>query len=68
METIYELNSFGDKYYLIIEGARSFYISYEKVKEFGERLGSHLGFDVLSERKDSRVVLLGEDSKKCKIK
>ena len=33
METIYELNSFGEKYYLIIQGVRSIYISYEKVKE-----------------------------------
>lgn len=42
--------------------------SHEKVKEFAERLGSFLGFDMLSEREDSRIVLLGDEPKKCKIK
>jgi tRNA wybutosine-synthesizing protein 1 len=42
--------------------------SHDKVRDFGEKLGSHLGFDILSERKDSRVVLLGDDLKDCKIR
>ncbi len=41
--------------------------SHEKVKQFGEKLGSLLGYEVLKEREDSRVVLLGKDIKKCKI-
>ena len=41
--------------------------SHEKVKAFGERLGSLLGFEVLKEREDSRVVLLGKDIKECRV-
>jgi len=41
--------------------------SHGKVKDFGERLGSLLGFEILMEREDSRVVLLGKDLKGCRI-
>ncbi len=41
--------------------------SHEKVRKFGEKLGSILGYEVLMEREDSRVVLLGEDLKRCRI-
>jgi tRNA wybutosine-synthesizing protein 1 len=42
--------------------------SHERVKEFAEKLGSILGLEVLKERTDSRVVLLGDDIKKCMIR
>lgn len=42
--------------------------SHEKVKEFGTKLASELGMDLLMERSDSRVVLLGKDRKQCKIR
>ncbi len=42
--------------------------SHEKVRVFGERLGSLLGYEVLMERKDSRVVLLGKDIDGCRIR
>jgi tRNA wybutosine-synthesizing protein 1 len=42
--------------------------SHEKVREFGEKLGSILGYELLSERSDSRVVLLGNDIDSCIIK
>jgi tRNA wybutosine-synthesizing protein 1 len=41
--------------------------SHEKVKKFGNRLASELGMDLLMERSDSRVVLLGKDKKDCAI-
>lgn len=41
--------------------------SHEKVRGFGERLGSLLGYEVLMEREDSRVLLLGKDLKGCRI-
>jgi tRNA wybutosine-synthesizing protein 1 len=41
--------------------------SHEKVKEFGIKLGGILGLELLMERTDSRVVLLGKDKKDCKI-
>ncbi len=41
--------------------------SHEKVKKFSEKLGDHLGYDLLMERSDSRVILLGENPKKCRI-
>ncbi|UCE37153.1 MAG: 4-demethylwyosine synthase TYW1 [Thermoplasmata archaeon] len=41
--------------------------SHEKVKVFGKQLGTLLGVKILMEREDSRVVLLGEDIKRCKI-
>jgi len=36
--------------------------SHSKVKEFGERLGQMIGMQVLKEKPDSRVVLLGDGS------
>ena len=42
--------------------------SHEKVREFGEKLGSILGLELLLERSDSRVVLLGDDIDNCTIK
>lgn len=42
--------------------------SHEKVRKFGNRLGFLLGYQVLMEREDSRVVLLGENIKDCKIR
>jgi tRNA wybutosine-synthesizing protein 1 len=42
--------------------------SHEKVRDFGQRLGSILGLDILLERADSRVLLLGEDLKSCRFK
>jgi tRNA wybutosine-synthesizing protein 1 len=41
--------------------------SHDEVRGFGESLGSILGLDILLERTDSRVVLLGDDLKKCRI-
>ncbi|UCG68850.1 MAG: 4-demethylwyosine synthase TYW1 [Thermoplasmata archaeon] len=42
--------------------------SHEKVQKFGKRLGSLLGYDILMERSDSRVVLLGDDKRKCRVR
>ncbi|UCF07194.1 MAG: 4-demethylwyosine synthase TYW1 [Thermoplasmata archaeon] len=42
--------------------------SHERIRAFGERLGSILGYELLMERSDSRVVLLGRDRTKCKIR
>jgi tRNA wybutosine-synthesizing protein 1 len=41
--------------------------SHDKVKEFGKRLAAILGYELLAERSDSRVVLLGKDKRVCKI-
>jgi tRNA wybutosine-synthesizing protein 1 len=41
--------------------------SHEKVKDFGLKLGEILGYEMLAERTDSRVVLLGKNNKDCKI-
>jgi tRNA wybutosine-synthesizing protein 1 len=41
--------------------------SHEKVRKFGEKLGSILGYELLAERSDSRVVLLGQNKKNCKV-
>jgi wyosine [tRNA(Phe)-imidazoG37] synthetase (radical SAM superfamily) len=41
--------------------------SHDKVNEFGLKLGELLGMELLYERSDSRVVLLGNDKKDCKI-
>ncbi|UCE73315.1 MAG: 4-demethylwyosine synthase TYW1 [Methanomassiliicoccales archaeon] len=41
---------------------------HKNVREFGKKLGSILGFEVLMEREDSRVVLLGDDLKDCRIR
>ena len=37
--------------------------SHEKVYDFGEKLADKLGYNLLMEKKDSRVVLLGKDKK-----
>lgn len=37
--------------------------SHEMIKEFGKRLSSRLGYDVISEKPDSRVVLLASGKK-----
>jgi tRNA wybutosine-synthesizing protein 1 len=42
--------------------------SHDRVKKFGEKLGTLLGYELLMERSDSRVVLLGDSSKESKIK
>jgi tRNA wybutosine-synthesizing protein 1 len=42
--------------------------SHESVRGFGERLGSLLGYEILMERSDSRVVLLGHDKSKCRVR
>jgi tRNA wybutosine-synthesizing protein 1 len=42
--------------------------SHEKIKGFGEKLGSLLGYKILKEREDSRVVLLGKDLGECRIR
>lgn len=41
--------------------------SHDKVRKFGMKLGSITGLELLLERADSRVVLLGKDIKDCKI-
>jgi tRNA wybutosine-synthesizing protein 1 len=41
--------------------------SHEKVKNFGKRMASLLGYELLMEREDSRVVLLGKNEEKCTI-
>jgi tRNA wybutosine-synthesizing protein 1 len=41
--------------------------SHEKVKEFSEKLASILGYELLAERSDSRVLLLSNNKKNCKI-
>jgi tRNA wybutosine-synthesizing protein 1 len=41
--------------------------SHDKVREFGIKLASNLGLELLMQRSDSRVVLLGKDIKDCKI-
>jgi tRNA wybutosine-synthesizing protein 1 len=41
--------------------------SHKKVRDFAEKLGVRLGFKILMEREDSRVVLLGDDPNLCKI-
>lgn len=41
--------------------------THERIKEFSEKLGHHLGYDLLMERSDSRVILLGENPNKCRI-
>jgi tRNA wybutosine-synthesizing protein 1 len=42
--------------------------SHEEVKSFGSQLASGLGYDLLMEKEDSRVVLLGTNIKEAKIK
>ncbi len=42
--------------------------SHAAVKAFGERLAGELGYEVLCEKRDSRVVLLGRDPSAMKIK
>lgn len=42
--------------------------SHQKVKEFGEKLGEMLGYDLAKEKADSRVVLLTKSSDKIRIK
>jgi tRNA wybutosine-synthesizing protein 1 len=42
--------------------------SFETIKRFSEKLGSELGYDIVSERQDSRVVLLARPGVIPKIK
>jgi tRNA wybutosine-synthesizing protein 1 len=42
--------------------------SHEKVKDFAGNLGLRLGFNILMEREDSRVVLLGKNKNDCPVK
>lgn len=42
--------------------------SHEEVKSFGNQLASGMGYDLLMEKEDSRVVLLGTNIKEAKIK
>lgn len=42
--------------------------SHDSVKNFAETLGSILGYEVLAERSDSRVILLGKNSNRCKVR
>jgi wyosine [tRNA(Phe)-imidazoG37] synthetase (radical SAM superfamily) len=41
--------------------------SFTEIREFSAKLGERLGMNILKERKDSRVLVLGEDEKKLKI-
>jgi tRNA wybutosine-synthesizing protein 1 len=41
--------------------------SHESIKKFGAKLAESIGYEVIMEKPDSRVVLLGEDPKKRKI-
>ncbi|UCE44789.1 MAG: 4-demethylwyosine synthase TYW1 [Methanobacteriota archaeon] len=41
--------------------------SHSKVREFSEKIAARLSIEVLAERKDSRVVLLGEKSSRLRI-
>lgn len=41
---------------------------HEKIAAFGKRLGSLLGYEMLMERSDSRVVLLGTDRTQCRLR
>jgi tRNA wybutosine-synthesizing protein 1 len=42
--------------------------SHEEVKSFGNHLALRMGYELLMEKKDSRVVLLGTDFEEAKIK
>ncbi len=42
--------------------------SHETIRAFGERLGSLLGYEMLMERQDSRVVLMGKDKTQCRLR
>ena len=41
--------------------------SHESVREFSQRLADRLSFEVLLEREDSRVVLIGRDGKNIRL-
>lgn len=41
--------------------------SHGEIVEFSHRLGTRLGLDILKERKDSRVLVLGRDERRLKI-
>jgi tRNA wybutosine-synthesizing protein 1 len=42
--------------------------SHENIRKFGEKLASLMGYEMLMERADSRVVLLGKNKTQCGIK
>jgi len=42
--------------------------SHESVREFSQRLADRLSFEVLREREDSRVVLIGKDGKNIRLR
>ncbi len=41
--------------------------SHEKVKNFGEKLAAEIGYDLIMEKSDSRVVLLSKDKKPARF-
>jgi tRNA wybutosine-synthesizing protein 1 len=41
--------------------------SHAEIREFSAKLGERLGMNILKERKDSRVLVLGEDKSELKI-
>jgi tRNA wybutosine-synthesizing protein 1 len=41
--------------------------SHDQVKEFGRTLSEKIGYQILNEKKDSRVVLLGQNSQQAKL-
>ncbi|MCK4758017.1 MAG: 4-demethylwyosine synthase TYW1 [Thermoplasmata archaeon] len=41
--------------------------SYERVKEFGQKLGAEMGYDILDEAPESRVLVLGKDRANLRI-